>query len=72
MDLHIEEGDYWGTWVARTVEFVVACCEAYAMCLWFLWADVADEVCVGDFPVFGDPVFCWENTLCLCLLCGLP
>ena len=30
-----------------------------------LWADVADEVCVGDFPVFGDPVFCCEKH-CAC------
>ena len=26
-----------------------------------MWADVADEVCVGDFPVFGDPVFCCKK-----------
>ena len=25
--------------------------------------DVADEVCVGDFSVFGDSVFCCENFL---------
>ena len=32
MDIYVEEGDCWGTWVARIVEFVATCCEAYAMC----------------------------------------
>ena len=30
-------------------------------------ADVADEVCIGGFPVFGDPVFCCEKH-CACAL----
>ena len=67
MNLHVEEGDCWGTWVARVVDFVAACCEAYTMCLWFLWADVADEVCIGAFPFFGDLVFCCEEH-CACAL----
>ena len=65
VNLHIEEGDCWGIWVARIVEFVAACCEAYVMCLLFLWADVSDEVCIGYFPVFGDPVFSCEKH-CVC------
>ena len=61
MNLHVVGGDCWGTWVARIVEFVAACCEAYTTCLRFLWADVVDEFCIGDFPVFWDPVFCCEE-----------
>ena len=33
VNLHVEEGDCWGTWFARIIEFVAACCKAYAMCL---------------------------------------
>ena len=25
------------------------------------WANIADEVCLGDFSVFGDLVFCYEK-----------
>ena len=33
VNFHVEERDCWGTWVTRIIEFVAACCKAYAMYL---------------------------------------